>query len=160
MNKKAMLIVLAVAVLFTDAAGFIWNFESRRPVSGPTASAVPQKTITPVQIEKTPLPGPAYQTANAVLKPTLSPAMFEGAVRAAYQVAQEMPETLAQLPCYCYCDKSVGHKSLHSCFIDDHGSKCGVCINSALTAYKLQKEKKLNPSQIREKIIAEYSNRR
>jgi len=53
---------------------------------------------------------------------TLSPVLFVGKTAAAYQVAREIPETLAQIYCYCRCDKSVGHKSLLYCFSDDHGS--------------------------------------
>jgi hypothetical protein len=102
---------------------------------------------------------PAFQSAESAknLPPTLAPEMFQGTVRAAYAAVREIPETIAQLPCYCHCDRSVGHKSLYSCFVDDHGANCGICMNEALTAYKLQKEQKLSPEQIREKIIAEYS---
>ena len=102
---------------------------------------------------------PAFQSAEGAknLPPTLAPELFQGSVRAAYQVVREIPETIAQLPCYCHCDLSAGHKSLYSCFMDDHGANCGVCMNEAMTAYKLQKEQKLTPEQIREKIIAEYS---
>ena len=53
---------------------------------------------------------------------TLSPALFVGKTAAAYQVAREIPETLAQLYCYCRCDQSVGHRSLLACFSDAHGS--------------------------------------
>jgi hypothetical protein len=91
------------------------------------------------------------------LKPTLDPAQFFGKTRQAYQVAREIPETLAQLPCYCYCDQGFGHKSLHSCYEDDHSSHCATCVDEALMAYRLQKEEKLSPPQIREKIIAEFS---
>lgn len=84
--------------------------------------------------------------------------MFTNAsVRAAYAVAREIPQTLAELPCYCHCDKSIGHKSLHSCFTDDHGANCGTCMNEAMRAYQLQKQQKLSPAQIREKIIAEFA---
>ena len=51
---------------------------------------------------------------------------------------------------------NIGHKSLHNCFRDDHGANCGICMNEAMAAYKYQKEQKLNPTQIREKIIAEF----
>jgi hypothetical protein len=53
---------------------------------------------------------------------TLSPALFVGKAAAAYQVAREIPQTLARIYCYCGCDKLVGHKSLLYCFSDDHGS--------------------------------------
>jgi hypothetical protein len=104
---------------------------------------------------------PAFQTAESAknLPATLSPDLFQGSVRSAYAAVREIPEIIAQLPCFCHCDRSFGHKSLHTCFVDDHGADCGVCSNSALLAYRLHKEQKLNPEQIREKIIAEYSPR-
>jgi hypothetical protein len=67
-----------------------------------------------------------------------------------------IPQTLAQLPCYCHCDESIGHKSLYSCFVDEHASQCAVCVREALTAYQLQSQG-LAPAKIRERIIAEYS---
>jgi hypothetical protein len=102
---------------------------------------------------------PAYQNASQVseLAPTLPPAQFVGKARTAYQVAKEIPKTLAQLPCYCECDQAFGHKSLQSCFVDDHASMCAVCVDEALLAYKLQKEDKLTPEQVREKIIEKSS---
>ena len=91
------------------------------------------------------------------LPPTLPPERFFGTARQAYQVAKEIPQTLAQLPCYCYCDQSFGHKSLHSCYETDHSSQCAVCVSEALLAYRLQKEQGLYPAQIRERIITEFS---
>jgi hypothetical protein len=104
-------------------------------------------------------PVPAFQSEEGAktLKPTLKPEIFTGAVRAAYAAVREIPQTIAQLPCYCRCDRSVGHKSLHSCFEDEHGANCGICMNSALMAYKLEKEQKLKPAQIRERLIAQYA---
>jgi hypothetical protein len=91
------------------------------------------------------------------LGPTLPPQGFTGKTRAAYQVVKEIPQTIAQLPCYCHCDRGFGHKSLHSCFEDDHAAHCAVCVDEVLLAYRLEKEEKLNPVQIRERIIAQYS---
>ena len=59
---------------------------------------------------------------GASIPATLSPALFVGRAAAAYQVAREIPETLARIYCYCRCDKSVGHTSLLSCYADDHAS--------------------------------------
>ena len=102
---------------------------------------------------------PAYQSASELdkLPPTLPPAGFVGKTRDAYKAAQEIPRTLAQLPCYCECDQAYGHKSLQTCFVDDHAMHCAVCVDEALLAYKLQKEEKLSPEQVREKIIEAYS---
>jgi len=102
---------------------------------------------------------PAFQDVSQIqkLETTLPADRFKGKSREAYIVAKQIPATLAQLPCYCECDKAFGHKSLHSCFVDDHASQCAVCVDEALLAYKLQKEEKLTPEQVRDRIIAKYS---
>ena len=102
---------------------------------------------------------PAYDKAAPnvnTLPPTLSPELFTGNKRLAYLAAKEIPQTLAQLPCYCHCDKGHGHKSLHSCFESEHGENCGICIGEALMAYQLEKRAKLSAAEIREQIIAAY----
>jgi hypothetical protein len=103
---------------------------------------------------------PAFQSADDAKKlgPTLEPGAFFGKAREAYQVARKIPATLAQLPCYCHCDKGFGHKSLHTCFEDDHASHCAVCVDEALMAYQLQTEEKLTPEQVRDRIITKYAN--
>lgn len=100
-----------------------------------------------------------YETApdRGSLGPTLAPEKFEGLTRDAYRAARESPVTLAQMPCYCYCDRGMGHKSLYSCFEDDHASHCAVCVNEALLAHKLEKEGK-SVAQIRERINETFGN--
>jgi hypothetical protein len=102
---------------------------------------------------------PAFQSAAATanLGPTLAPDQFIGKTREAYKVAKKIPATLAQLPCYCECDRGFGHKSLHSCFEDDHASHCAVCVDEALLAYELQTSRKMTPEQVRQQIIEKYS---
>jgi hypothetical protein len=105
---------------------------------------------------------PAYYKAApslSTLPPTLSPELFTGNERLAYQAAKEIPQTLAQLPCYCHCDKGHGHKSLLSCFETEHGENCGICIGEALMAYTLEKRAKLDVVQIRERIITAYGSK-
>ena len=96
--------------------------------------------------------------SRSSLGPTLAPETFSGITRDAYRAVREIPVTIAQLPCYCHCDKGFGHKSLYSCFEDDHAAHCAVCVNEALLALKLEKEQKLTPAQIRETIVAQYSH--
>lgn len=91
------------------------------------------------------------------LGPALSPELFTGQTQAAYKAVEEIPQIIAQLPCYCHCDKSIGHKSLYSCFEDNHAAQCAVCVGEALTALKLHKEQRLAAPEIRERVIAEYS---
>ena len=100
---------------------------------------------------------PAFESDPKRLPATLAPEAFTGKTRLAYQYVREIPQTIAQLPCYCHCDRGLGHKSLHSCYVNDHASGCAVCVEEVLTAYRLQKQEGLSPEQIRERIIAEYS---
>jgi len=55
-------------------------------------------------------------------RPTLSPALFGGAVARAYRVAREIPEVLDKLFCYCHCIQGQGHKSNLSCYADRHAA--------------------------------------
>jgi Protein of unknown function with PCYCGC motif len=95
--------------------------------------------------------------SKSILGPTLNPDTFNGPVRDAYRAVREIPVTIAQLPCYCHCDQGFGHKSLYSCFESDHASHCAVCVQEALLALKLEKEQKMTPAQIRDTIVAQYS---
>ncbi len=70
----------------------------------------------------------------------------------AYKLAARIPGVLYQEPCYCHCDRTVGHTSLHSCFSSDHGAHCSTCMQELFYAYKMTKAKK-TPEQIREGII-------
>jgi uncharacterized protein with PCYCGC motif len=95
--------------------------------------------------------------SRSSLGPTLDPGSFSGVTRDAYRAVKEIPVTIAQLPCYCHCDQGFGHKSLYSCFEDDHAAHCAVCVQEALLALKLEKEQKMTPAQIRDTIMAQYS---
>jgi hypothetical protein len=144
MKTKIILISLALITLIAAC-------NQQSPNGSAQRSNVPQRTQIDARV-------PAFLDAKNLdtLRPTLSPEQFTGITREAYAVAQEMPETLAQLPCYCHCDQSMGHKSLHSCYEDMHAAGCGVCIKEALIAHDLQ-QSGLTPAQIRERIIAQYS---
>ena len=155
------LILLATAIM----SWWLWTTSSS---TGATVTTTPRhaavETRAPIAahnhstMERT----PAYlKTAPALnnLRPTLPPELFKGNERLAYQAAKEIPQTLAQLPCYCHCDKGHGHQSLHSCFESEHGENCGICIGEALMAYNLEKRSKLNVVQIRERIIAAYGSK-
>jgi hypothetical protein len=70
----------------------------------------------------------------------------------AYELASKIPAVLHQQPCYCYCDRGMGHNSLHSCFEGTHGAQCSVCLKEAYYAYSMTQKKK-TPAQIRQGII-------
>jgi len=95
--------------------------------------------------------------SKSSLGPTLDPETFSGPVRDAYRAAKEIPVTIAQLPCYCHCDQSFGHKSLYSCYQSDHAAHCAVCVQEALLALRMERDQKMTPAQIRDAIVAQYS---
>ena len=70
----------------------------------------------------------------------------------AYEVAEKIPHVLYQQPCYCHCDRSVGHTSLHSCFESTHAAHCDACMKEAFYAYGMSGQNK-TPAQIRDGII-------
>jgi hypothetical protein len=148
--KKALIVF--VVVLAIAAAVVVFSSKSKTP------KHEMEMSNAPAQQQAARVPAHYEDAASAQpLKPTLDPQQFFGKTREAYQVAREIPATLAQLPCYCYCDQGFGHKSLHSCYESDHSSHCATCVDEALLAYQLEKEQKLSPAQIREKIIERFS---
>jgi len=92
------------------------------------------------------------------LRPTLPPEGFTGKTRQAYAAARVFPQLMAQLPCYCYCDASFGHASLHTCYETDHSSHCATCQDEAILAAYL-KQTGLTDVQIRDHIVARYASK-
>jgi len=70
----------------------------------------------------------------------------------AYELAAKIPKVIYQEPCYCYCDRGMGHNSLHSCFAGTHGAQCGTCLKELYYTYTMHKQGK-TARQIREGII-------
>jgi len=70
----------------------------------------------------------------------------------AYELAAKIPNVIYQQPCYCYCDRGMGHNSLHSCFAGTHGAQCGTCLKELYYAYTMHKQGK-TARQIRAGII-------
>ena len=69
----------------------------------------------------------------------------------AYQMAAKIPAVLHQEPCYCRCDREMGHNSLHSCFEGTHGAACSTCMKEGVFAYQQTKLGR-TPAQIRTAI--------
>ena len=99
---------------------------------------------------------PAYnsQAPTRPLPPILSGDQLTGPYfryawqRKVYLLAAKIPSVLHQLPCYCHCDRALGHNSLHSCFEGTHGAVCDTCAKEAAYAYNMTKQGK-TPAQIR-----------
>jgi len=99
-------------------------------------------------------PVPAYHTqvpAGELPQP-MDPAEFANpVVKNSYALAAKVKKVLYQQPCYCHCDRSVGHSSLLDCFTSKHGSGCNICMAETLYSYEQTKKGK-RPAQIREGI--------
>jgi len=70
----------------------------------------------------------------------------------AYELAAKIPAVIHQQPCYCYCDRGMGHNSLHSCFENVHGAKCATCLKELYYSYLMHRKGK-TAAQIRQGII-------
>ncbi len=92
-------------------------------------------------------------------RPTMSPGHFIGKTGRAYKAAKEDPDLLDKIYCYCKCQDNSGHKSLLTCFVDRHGSQCGVCMDEALMASDLRK-KGFGDDEIVEKVNAKFSKQK
>jgi len=105
---------------------------------------------------------PAYHNAPPAKTEKLPPIMTQQqlneygltqpAQKEAYKAAVKASNVLYQLPCYCYCDRHQGHKSLRSCFEGTHGANCSTCSHEALYAYQMLK-KGSSVKQIRDGIM-------
>ena len=157
MSMKRIILWVIIGVVVVGAGAFALTRRQQRPAPNDSGKHSAEHASSPLSVEANTRIPAHYETepARSSLVPTLAPEKFTGKAQEAYRVVREDPQLIAQLPCYCYCDRGFGHKSLHSCFVDDHAAHCAVCVDEALLAYDLQK-RGLSPQQIREKIIAQY----
>ena len=100
-------------------------------------------------------PVPAHHRAapDGPLPATLSPALFtDPVIQNAYAIAARIKKTLYQQPCYCHCDRSIGHGSLLDCYVSQHATGCDICVRETFYASEQQRKGK-TPAQIRAGII-------
>jgi Protein of unknown function with PCYCGC motif len=87
-------------------------------------------------------------------------------IQTIYKAAAMHKELLEKMPCYCGCGEESGHKNNYDCFVnennpdgslvwDDHGTKCGVCLEIAAKSVLDFSEGK-SIQEIREKIDTVY----
>jgi len=74
-------------------------------------------------------------TAERVLPPIAVPNTPNAAE--AYAAARSAPTVLDGLYCHCNCSRTVGHRSLLTCFESDHGAYCDICKGEAQLAAEL-----------------------
>jgi len=101
-----------------------------------------------------PQPPPYHDKVPAKPLPkVLDPARLEDpAIRKVYELAGLIREVLYQQPCYCYCNRSLGHSSLLDCFAGPHGTICLTCRQEAVYCY-LGKQHGKTAAEIRAGIM-------
>jgi hypothetical protein len=84
-------------------------------------------------------PDPADGT-RAAASPTVALGDLPAATADVYRYAAAHAMHFAEIPCYCGCERSLGHRNLEDCFVnaaggwDAHASGCGVCTAEAIAA--------------------------
>ncbi|MCK1993433.1 hypothetical protein GW626_10880 [Peribacillus muralis] len=85
-----------------------------------------------------------------------------------YLAVAQNKDLLEKIPCYCGCGESANHKNNYDCFIhenkqngevvwDDHGTKCGVCLEIAAQSI-LDWNDGMNIKKIRKKVDEKYKS--
>lgn len=147
MNQKSLgVIFAAAAVTFSFIASPVHAQSASEP-----ASAAPTVQSTPAT--KPPLP-PYHDSAPKTGLPAIQdPKQFpEIENQNLYALAAKEKAVLYQQPCFCHCNREVGHESLLDCFVDTHAAGCLLCKKEAVLAYDESKQGK-TAAQIRQDII-------
>ncbi len=85
-----------------------------------------------------------------------------------YRVAGDHLDVLQWIPCYCGCAESANHLNNANCFVkevkadgsvvwDDHGTRCGTCMEIAATSVQMKMEGK-STKEIRNYIDDHYKS--
>jgi hypothetical protein len=133
-SMRRLLVCLAVGML-TVAAYAQWVTDPNVPAYHATAPAHGDKL--PPLLSGSQLAGPMFQYPWQ---------------KAVYVDAAKVPNVLYQLPCYCHCDRNMGHTSLHSCFEGLHGAECSTCAKEGYYAYQMSLKGK-TAREIREGVM-------
>ena len=147
-RKILILTIISGAAVAGFGAGFLHGQNASAQESHPAPAPSPAAKFLKTEV-------PAYhaEPPKGPLPDTLDPAQFQDAqTRNIYTLAAKVKPVLYQEPCYCGCDKEVGHKSLLDCFTDLHGAHCMLCKKEAVFTYTESQQGK-TAEQIRKEII-------
>ena len=135
--------ILIGAAICCVALGGLQLLRAQNAAQATPPAAVPVAEV-PAHHERAP-EGP--------LPATLDPKLFSDPLnRNVYALAAREKKILYQQPCYCHCDREVGHQSLLDCYVDRHASVCATCKMEAAFAFQESKKGK-TAAEIRKEII-------
>lgn len=105
----------------------VWAVDTHtvgQEVDASSVAATASSETTPAEGEQQMAAQPTQESPEEVssLPATLSSEFFTGEVKEGYQIAEAIPDILAGLRCYCGCDRSMGHRNLLDCFVDNHAA--------------------------------------
>ncbi len=136
-----------------NAGHKVWAIVGSVAVAGVALLSVPRGAASLAAQGNEPTPAYHAQAPQGALPTTMDPASFNNPiVQNAYALAAKVKRVLYQQPCFCHCDRSIGHESLLDCYVGKHASVCDVCMKEAFYAYE-QAMKKKTAAQIRDGIL-------
>ncbi|WP_254052764.1 PCYCGC domain-containing protein [Bacillus sp. V59.32b] len=113
-------------------------------------------------------PGDIREETSGLDKPPAFLSDKPDDMKTIYLAAAQNKGLLEQMPCYCGCGEEAGHKNNYDCFVfenkkngavvwDDHGTKCGVCLEIAAQSV-VDYSKGKSVKEIRENIDKQYKD--
>ena len=130
--KLSISIVLIASAVLTVSLYFILEKDTKPGHGHNTHGALPKEFPKVIGGENRPIEDPQKYAGDP---------KYGNAVQA-YTAAKEIPHVLDKIFCYCYCQDNprYKHKSLLTCYTDDHGANCGICQREAIHAHELYKK--------------------
>jgi hypothetical protein len=122
--QAAVLAAASLALAAVVVACGSGTAQTAEPSSRSAAAATPATAQ--------PAAGAPAQTAQAAIKQFPPQDHLEKVVRA-YRVANQYPELLTGLPCYCPCEL-YGHGGVIDCHRSEHSASCDICMDEAIEA--------------------------
>jgi Protein of unknown function with PCYCGC motif len=147
LNRKLVAAVIFAAGCLALSASSATAQSTSTPSPDPSAA---QTSAAPAKPEIPPFHAAA---PKGPLPTTLDPHQFpEIENQNLYALAAKEKAMLYQEPCFCHCNREVGHESLLDCFVDSHAANCMLCKKEAVLTYNESRQGK-TAAQIRQDII-------
>jgi len=118
-------IFATAALCVVVAAGVAFSGASAEP-AGQAGAGIAQGAVSTV----------VQGVANAPGQKQFPPQDHLNKIVEAYNVANQYPELLTGLPCYCPCEL-YGHGGVIDCHRSQHAAMCNICMDEALEAAQL-----------------------
>jgi hypothetical protein len=145
-NGTSKWIFLAGLAAFGAMAAFLIFSGKQKETAAISATNTP----APAPQAAPEIPGGAAPAALVETNPVLPYANYAGRAARTYKIAAEIPGAIDGLYCYCKCKENpmFRHKTLLTCFTNDHAAQCDICMHEAEMADELTKQGK-TPKEIR-----------